>query len=143
MCIMPAGYGIGDHRLFIIDLHTSSLVGPGPPRERCATLRRLNTRIPHVVKRYTGNLKKNLKQHRLIKKLREAHTGSTSKEGVQEQIVKIDTDSTQFMTQAGKKCCMLKSGRICFLPGSVIWIKREQIYNSIVSIWAETRTGAT
>jgi hypothetical protein len=32
-CIMPAGYGIGDHRLFIVDLHTSLLVGPGPPRE--------------------------------------------------------------------------------------------------------------
>jgi hypothetical protein len=32
-CIMLAGYGIGDHRLFIIDLHTASLVGPGPPRE--------------------------------------------------------------------------------------------------------------
>ena len=33
VCIMPAGYGIGDNRLFIVDLHTSSLVGPGPPRE--------------------------------------------------------------------------------------------------------------
>jgi hypothetical protein len=32
-CIMPAGYGIGDHRLFIVDLHTSLLVGPGPPSE--------------------------------------------------------------------------------------------------------------
>ena len=38
-CIMPAGYGIGDHRLFIIDLHTASLVGPGPPRERRAASR--------------------------------------------------------------------------------------------------------
>ncbi len=38
-CIMPAGYGIGDHRLFIIDLHTASLVGPCPPRERCAASR--------------------------------------------------------------------------------------------------------
>ncbi len=26
-CIMPAGYGIGDHRLFIIDIHTSLLIG--------------------------------------------------------------------------------------------------------------------
>ncbi len=33
-CIMPAGYGIGDHRLFIVDLHTASLVGLGPLRER-------------------------------------------------------------------------------------------------------------
>jgi hypothetical protein len=30
-CIMPAGYGIGDHRLFVIDMHTSSLIGTGPP----------------------------------------------------------------------------------------------------------------
>jgi hypothetical protein len=32
-CIMQAGYGIGDHRLYILDIHTSSLVGMGPPRE--------------------------------------------------------------------------------------------------------------
>jgi hypothetical protein len=32
-CIMLSGYGIGDHRLFIVDLHTSLLVGPGPPSE--------------------------------------------------------------------------------------------------------------
>jgi hypothetical protein len=55
-CIMPAGYGIGDHRLFIINLHTASLVGPGPPRERCAASRRLNMHLPHVVKKYTENL---------------------------------------------------------------------------------------
>ncbi len=44
-------YGIGDHRLFIIDLHTDSLVGPGPPREHHAASRQLNTRLPHVVKK--------------------------------------------------------------------------------------------
>ncbi len=32
-CIMPAGYGVGDHRLFILDIHTLSLMGMGPPRE--------------------------------------------------------------------------------------------------------------
>jgi hypothetical protein len=32
-CVMSAGYGIGDHRLFIVNFHTSTLVGTGPPRE--------------------------------------------------------------------------------------------------------------
>ncbi len=32
-CVMPAGYGIGDHCLFIINFHTSTFVGTGPPRE--------------------------------------------------------------------------------------------------------------
>jgi hypothetical protein len=31
-CIMHAGYGIGDYCLFIIDIHTSSLIGMRPPR---------------------------------------------------------------------------------------------------------------
>ncbi len=62
-CIMPAGYGIGDHRLFIIDLHNALLVGPGPPRERLAASRRLNMRLPHVVKKYTENLEENLWRH--------------------------------------------------------------------------------
>jgi hypothetical protein len=36
------------------------------------------------------------------------------------------------MKHAKKKCRRLKSGRISFLPESVIWIKREQIYKSLM-----------
>ncbi len=131
-CIMPTGYGIGDHRLFIIDLHTALLVGPGPPRERRAVSRRLNTRLPHVVKKFTDNLEENLRRHRLIEKLGEAHSGSTDKEGVRSKIGKVDESSLQFMKLAEKKCRRLKSGRICFSPESVVWIKREQIYKSLL-----------
>ena len=28
-CVMPTGYGVGDHRLFIIDVLTSLLIGTG------------------------------------------------------------------------------------------------------------------
>jgi hypothetical protein len=31
-CIMPAGYGIGDHRLFVVDFRLQSLVGASPPK---------------------------------------------------------------------------------------------------------------
>ncbi len=31
-CIMPAGYGIGDHRLFVVDFVTSSLIGFSPKK---------------------------------------------------------------------------------------------------------------
>ena len=36
------------------------------------------------------------------------------------------------MTHAERKCRRLKSGRICFSLESVLWIKREQIYCSLV-----------
>ena len=45
-CIMPVGYGVGDHRLFIIDFLKSFLVGASPPRIVQSAARRLNSRIP-------------------------------------------------------------------------------------------------
>ena len=62
----------------------------------------------------------------------EAHSGSTDREGVRSKIEKVDENSMQFMKQAEKKCRRLKSGRISFSPESVIWIKREQIYKSLL-----------
>ncbi len=84
-----------------------------------------------MVKKYTKNLEENLRRHQLIEKLGEAHSGSTDKAGIQSKIGKMDESSMQFMKHA-KKCRRLKSGRICFLPESVIWIKREQIYKSLM-----------
>ena len=31
-CVMPASYGVGNHRLFVINFLTSSLIGTTPPR---------------------------------------------------------------------------------------------------------------
>jgi hypothetical protein len=108
------------------------LIKMGPPREQRAASRQLNTRLPHVVKKYVDNLEPNLTRHRLIDKLGEAHMEGRSKEDVQSKITIVDNTSMQFMKHAAKKCRRLKSGRICFSPESVIWIKREQIYKSLV-----------
>ncbi len=62
----------------------------------------------------------------------EVHFEGKNKEDIQSKIVKADGDSMQFLKHAAKKCRKLKSGRICFSPESFIWIKREQIYKSLV-----------
>jgi hypothetical protein len=92
-CIMPAGYGIGDHQLFIIDIHTSLLIGTGPSRVRRASSRWLNTRLPHVVTMYNKSPEENILRHRLIKKLGEAHSQSNSVEEIQSRINEIDQQS--------------------------------------------------
>ena len=58
-----------------------------------------------------------MRWHRLIEKLGEAHSEGKSKEHIQSR---------------AKKCRKLKSGCICYSPESVIWIRREQIYKSLV-----------
>ena len=53
-CVMPAGYGIGDHRLFIVDFVLSSLIGDTTIHIQRPAARRLNTRLPNVAERYAA-----------------------------------------------------------------------------------------
>jgi hypothetical protein len=59
----------------------------------------------------------------LIEKLGKAHTQGTSKEDTQQRINIVDEESKQNMTHTECISQKLKSGRICFPPKLVIWIK--------------------
>ena len=67
-CIMPTGYGIGDHRMFIIDFNTTDIIGSNPPKVVRPTARRLITRLPGVAAKYNAVLKKKIQEHRLIER---------------------------------------------------------------------------
>jgi hypothetical protein len=121
---MPTGYGIRDHHLFVIDIHTYLLIGMGPPRTHQAASRKVKY-LPQVVTKYIASLKENILRHCLIEKLGMAHTLGTSKEDTQRMINLIDEEGVQYMTHAKRNCQRLKSGRICFSLEAVIWIKRE------------------
>jgi hypothetical protein len=75
-CIMPAGYGIGDHRLFVIDFVASSLVGETPRKIVRAQARRLNCKIPGVVERYNKRLESNIRKHRLLERMGDIYHSS-------------------------------------------------------------------
>ena len=72
-CVMPAGYEIGDHRLFIVDIVASSMIGTDPPRITRPSARRLNTRLPYVAERYASLYHENVIRHKLIERLADAH----------------------------------------------------------------------
>ena len=44
-CVIPAGYGVGNHRFFILELPISSLIGQTPPKIIRSGAIRLNTKI--------------------------------------------------------------------------------------------------
>ena len=48
-CVMPLGYGIGDHCLFVVDFRTASAVGARPPAFVRPRLRRLVMRVHECV----------------------------------------------------------------------------------------------
>jgi hypothetical protein len=44
-CMLPVGFGVRDHQLFVIDFATTMLVGSGSHKIICPAICRLNTKI--------------------------------------------------------------------------------------------------
>ena len=63
-CVMPSGYGIGDHRLFVFDFLTSSLIGHDPLKIVRAAARFLNTNIPSSKLYYINRLEEFITKRR-------------------------------------------------------------------------------
>jgi hypothetical protein len=126
--IMSAGYGIGNHHLFVINFSMMNRIGKSPPRIFRPMSRRLNTKIPRVAVEYVQILEGKILKHRLIKRTGAAHTSSRSRRKVARQLNQLDDKFGQYMRHAEKKCQKIKSGRIPFSLEASLWIRRTQVY---------------
>ena len=72
-CVMPVGYGIGDHRLFVVDVLVNSLVGTDPIRIVRPQARQLNMKIPQALETYNNTLTQLVAQHRILERMGAAH----------------------------------------------------------------------
>jgi hypothetical protein len=126
---MPVGYGIGDHRLFVINFASSNIIGNTAPKVVRAASQQLNTKIPRAAAEYAKILEEEIIQHRLIKRVGKAHTKFRYKcSTLTWQLNKLDKELSQYMWYANKKCRKIKSGHIPFLPESFLWIRWTQVY---------------
>ena len=66
-CVMPAGFGVGDHRMFVINFQEESLVGTEPFRVQRFAARRLNTKVSSgATRKYVERFEADIKRHRLL-----------------------------------------------------------------------------
>ena len=129
---MPAGYGVGEHYLFVLDFLTSSLIGQTPPQIIRSGARRLNTKIPSTKHNYTNVLEKPVVSHRLTERMFAAHNASSSIVLVKEIIYIIYQEGVQNMHHAEQKCRRIKYSYIPLSPDSLTCIRRCQVYCSIL-----------
>jgi hypothetical protein len=122
-CVMSAGYRIRDHRMFIVDLVQSSMIGETPCQIQRLVSHRLNTKVPgDSTAKYIALLESSLARHQLIKRLGRAHKKSKLKKALCRRLDKIDQESKELMKNAEKTCRRIKSGRIPFSPKAALWI---------------------
>ncbi len=134
--IMPAGYGIGDHQLFVIDLMAADIIGSAPPKVVRPALRRLNTKLPCVAATYPQLLEEKIIKHRLIERVGEAHSKSRSRRSLERRLNRLDKELGTYMRFAEKHCRKIKSGQIPFSVEALLWIKRAQVYRSLLRFHA-------
>ena len=65
-CIIPVGYGVGDHRLFAVDFTAAEFIGKHPPTIGRSAARKLNTNIEGCAEDYNADLGKTIRRHRLM-----------------------------------------------------------------------------
>jgi hypothetical protein len=88
-CVMPFGYSIGDHRVFILDIPIESLVGIDLVKIVRLAGRRFNSRLPGCSQLYKQS-RKNITQHRLLERMFKAHTGNYTDEERAQRVIIID-----------------------------------------------------
>jgi hypothetical protein len=72
-CVMPFGYGIEDHQMFVLNITLESLVGRNPTKVVHPASRRSNSKVPSCGEVYVQSLERNIVQHRLLERLNKVH----------------------------------------------------------------------
>ena len=85
---------------------------------------------------YVGQLEDLIVDHKLIERVGEAHETASSNANLKWKLDSIDNEQKDYMTCSEKKCRRIKSGRIPFSPESSKWIRRAQVYRSILRFYA-------
>ena len=110
-CVMPAGFGVGDHHLFVLDMQASSLIGEEPLKVQRFTSRRLNNKASSgATRNYVTRLEASLSRHRLIEHMGELHKTCRSKKKFQRGMNRLDRESMALMANAKKKERKINSG---------------------------------
>jgi len=93
---------------------------------------RLNSKLPGCCKTYIASLESNIARHCLLERLYDAHTGTYTHDERARKIILIDKEGKAYMRRAEKICRKIKCCSIAFSPEAAIWIRRVQVYHSIL-----------
>ncbi len=131
-CIMPVGYGIGDHWLFIVDFLGSSCLGTNLKKIVRPQACHLNCKLGNGVEKYNLILEQQILRHRLIERVGQAYTSGATGDEAKARLDAIDMESKAYMKNAEKKCRKIRLGVIPFSLDAAKWIRRLQVYKSLL-----------
>ncbi len=91
-CVMAFGYGIEDHRMFVLNITMESLVGKNPTKVVHPVSCQLNSKMLQCGKAYVQSLEQNIVQHRLLERLSKVHHSNLSHKKKAEKLNAINQE---------------------------------------------------
>jgi len=130
----PHWYGVGDHRVFVVEVSASSLFGGKYPTIGSPKARTLNCKISRCRKQYNSVLKSLCDRHKMHEKLLHLKHLDESVTPAQYQLMhnKWDNELGDFMASAEEQCTKFKSSLIEYSPTVGVFIKRRSILKWIL-----------
>ena len=92
-----------------------------------------------VAERYVESLEKLSLQHKMIKQLSMINESENNHQRIKDELNKIDQEGKHYMQASEKKCRKIRSGMIPFSPEACRWIRKAQVYRSLLQWQAGRR----
>ena len=128
MCY-PHWYGVGDHRVFMIEISAASLFGGEYPTIARPKSRSLTCKITRIRRKYSTTLSDLVTRHNMESKLDciQELSNTVSAESVHQMHNKWDREMGDFMRHSEKVCTKFKSCAIEFSPTVGQWLRRRAV----------------
>jgi hypothetical protein len=130
----PHWYGVGDHRVFVVEVSAASLFGGKYPTVGSAAARTLNCKISRCRAQYNSVLKSLCDRHKMHEKLLRLKCLDDNVTPAQYQLMhnRWDNELGEFMSSAEEQCTKFKSCQIEYSPTVGIFIKRRSVLKWIL-----------
>ena len=131
--LLPSRTGVGDHRVFIVDVTSSSVLGDVFPRVIPAAGRLLNCASDKIKNNYIKVLNQLTERHLLFKKLLYIDRDSSEVTNAQLQLRlnKFDKELEEFMKSSERESHKYKRTNIEWSPLAGVWIQRRWLLTRI------------
>jgi len=133
VALLPNRVGVGDHRAFMIDLTSVSVLGDVLPRVVPATGRLLNCASDRIKHNYIKVLNQLTNRHNIFKKLliADQESDNLSPSQVQLRMNCIDAELEQFMKASERECHKYIQNDIEWSPYAGVWLHRRWLLTRV------------
>jgi hypothetical protein len=130
--LLPPRAGVGDHRVFLLDFASETIIGDIFPRVVPIFRRQLNCSSDRIKQNYIQVLSQLATRHKILRKMEIIDEDQSATPAMtQLRMSKVDLELEQFMKSAERDCHKYKRDNLEWSPLASVWIHRRWLLKRV------------